>query len=311
MNILIIGLGSIARKHIEALQTLKIGAKIYALRSSLNAEVETGVKNVYNLDDEKIAFDFAIVSNPTHLHYQFIEQLATRDIPLFIEKPAVHSLVGVNKLLDIIDQKELVTYVACNLRFHPCITFLKNKIDAQPLRINEVNVYCGSYLPDWRPERDFRTIYSANSTMGGGVHLDLFHELDYTTWIFGLPNKSESFLRNISTLKIDAADYANYILEYKTFTASIILNYYRRKPKREIEIVFDNDTWTVDLIKSEVKNDANDCLFKLQDFSVKDTYVSQLEYFIYCLSNQVTPMNSFKDSLENLKICLNYGWSKG
>jgi len=305
MNVLIVGLGSIARKHIEALQVLKINAKIYALRSNSNAEIEEDIENIYDLESINIVFDFAIISNPTHLHYEFIEKLAQKNIPLFIEKPAVNTLENVDKLLDIIDDKKLITYVACNLRFHPCITFLKNKIDSELPRIDEINVYCGSYLPNWRPGKNFRTIYSANALMGGGVHLDLFHELDYTTWLFGLPNKSKSVLKNISSLEIDAIDYANYILEYDGFTANIILNYYRRKPKREIEIVLDENTWTIDLIKNEIKNDNNEYLLKISNFNIKETYVLQLEYFINCLKNKQTPMNSFRDSLENLKICLN------
>lgn len=305
MNILIVGLGSIAKKHIEAIQTLKIEAKIFALRSNLNAKIEEGIENIYSLEDIKLFFDFAIISNPTYLHYEFIEKLGNKNVPLFIEKPAVSTLENVNVLLHIINKKQLLSYVACNLRFHPCIVFLKSKIDSEFLRINEVNVYCGSYLPDWRPGKDFRTIYSANAIMGGGVHLDLFHELDYTTWILGFPNKSRSILRNNSSLEIDAIDYANYVLEYNDFTATVILNYYRRKPKRILEIIFDQDSWTVDLIKNEIKNDADEILFKSKEFNVKQTYVLQLEYFINCLKNNQIPMNSFQESLENLKICLN------
>ena len=305
MNVLLVGLGSIARKHIAALQSLKFDYKIYALRSNLNAAIEEGVENIYYLDDERIVFDFAIISNPTHLHYQFIEELAHRGIPLFIEKPAVHTLENVSKLVYLIKDKHLITYVACNLRFHPCITFLKNKIDTEHLRINELNVYCGSYLPDWRPGKEFRTIYSANTAMGGGVHLDLFHELDYTIWLFGFAKKTSSVLRNVSSLNIDAIDYANYIFQYPTFTASIILNYYRRKPKRQIEIVLEEDTWTVDLIKNEIKNDKQEYLFEASDFNVNDTYSLQLDYFINCLKNKQVPINSLKESVEILKICLN------
>lgn len=305
MNVLIIGLGSIARKHIAALQSLKIDAKIYALRSNLNATIEEGIDNIYDLDNSTVVFDFAIISNPTYLHYEFIEKFAHKGIPLLIEKPAIHSLENVNELVKLIEDKKIVTYVACNLRFHPCIAFLKNKMDTERLRINELNVYCGSYLPDWRPGRDFRTIYSANAGLGGGVHLDLFHELDYTTWLFGLPNSSSSIIRNVSSLNIDAIDYANYSFQYPSYAANITLNYYRRKPKRQIEIVLQDDTWTVDLIKNEIKNDNEECLFKASNFNVMDTYSMQLAYFIDCLKNKNLPMNSLKESVEILKICLN------
>ncbi|OXA71460.1 hypothetical protein B0A67_11725 [Flavobacterium aquidurense] len=305
MKILIIGLGSIARKHISALQNLKLkDVNIYALRSNLNSEIEEGIENIYHLDNLKISFDFAIISNPTHLHFEFIEKLTELNIPLFIEKPAVHTLKGVDKLIEIIESKQLVTYVACNLRFHPCIEFLKNKLSKENLKINEVNIYCGSYLPDWRPNVDFRKIYSANASMGGGVHLDLFHELDYTAWLFGIPNKSKSTFTNISSLNIDAVDYANYILGYDTFTANIILNYYRKKAKRVIEIVFENEILVVDLINNQILNDENKIFFEAPNFEVKNTYSLQLDYFIGCLKNNIFPMNSLRESVEILKIVL-------
>lgn len=304
MNILLVGLGSIAKKHISALRTLKLDFKIYALRSIKNAEIEEGIENIFDLDEANVFFDFAIISNPTHLHFNYIEKLANKGIDLFIEKPAIHSLENSDKLVKLIREKKIKTYVACNMRFHPCITFLKNKVDNETIRINEVNVYCGSYLPDWRPKKNFRSIYSANASMGGGVHLDLFHEIDYTTWLFGLPNESKSTLKSNSSLNIDSLDYANFILGYDIFTANIILNYYRRKPKREIEIVFENETWKVDLINNEIKNDKNELLFQDITFNISNTYVNQLEYYIASLKNNKTPMNSLEESIEVLKICL-------
>ena len=307
MNVLIVGLGSIARKHIAALEFLEIDVKVFALRSDLNANLEKGVTNIFDLNKNSIKFDFVIISNPTHLHYKFIEIFVLQGVPMFIEKPAIHSLTNASKLLQLIDCTKAVTYVACNLRFHPCILFLKDKLKNNDFRINELNVYCGSYLPEWRPNQNFKTIYSANQEMGGGVHLDLFHELDYVTWLFGLSNKTSAVLRNVSTLNIDAVDYANYSLQYPTFTANIVLNYYRRKPKRQLEIIFENETWTIDLIKNTIINDQQEYLLQATDFQIKDTYAAQLDYFINCLKNNKEPMNGIQESLEILKICLQDG----
>jgi len=304
MNILIIGLGSIARKHIYALQSLSLDINIYALRSNLNSEIEKKIENIYNLDNLEISFDFAIISNPTHLHFEFIEKLAKLNIPLFIEKPAVHNLKDIDELIKLIESKRLITYVACNLRFHPCIGYLKNKLSDEYLKINEVNVYCGSYLPDWRPNVDFRKVYSANASMGGGVHLDLFHELDYVNWLFGTPNQTNSTLRNVSSLQINAIDYANYILEYSTFTANIVLNYYRKKAKRVIEVVFDNEILEVDLINSKIVDNNDEIIFETPNFDIRNTYNYQLDYFINCLKENIAPMNSLRESVEILKIVL-------
>jgi predicted dehydrogenase len=304
MNILIIGLGSIANKHISALIKLKIDFKIYALRSKPNALSQNGVENIYNLDNINVVFDFAIISNPTYLHYEYIEKLAKKGIDLFIEKPAIHSLDNYEKLIKIVNDNNIKTYVACNLRFHPCLKFLRDKINSEKLIVNEVNVYCGSYLPNWRPGTDFRKNYSAIASMGGGVHLDLFHELDYTVWLFGLPIESKSFLKNSSSLNISSVDYANYILGYHSFTSNIILNYYRSRPKREIEIVFENEIWNIDLIRNEIKTDSEEFLYRNSSYEISQTYSEQLEYFIDCLKNNKYPMNSLSESIEILKICL-------
>jgi predicted dehydrogenase len=304
MNILIVGLGSIARKHIESIRLLNYKVKIYALRSEMISTQEDEITNLYTLENLSFPIGFAIISNPTSLHYKYIKILAEKNIPLFIEKPPIDTLDNYNELISLVESKNLITYVACNLRFHPCILFLKNYIQSSLDRINEVNIYCGSYLPDWRPGKNFREIYSANRNMGGGVHLDLFHELDFTSWIFGYPIRSYSITRNVSSLEIDACDYANFIFEYEKFTANIILNYYRKKTKRTIEIIFENKIIEVDLINNIVLSDNFEILFESSNFQMIDTYVSQMEYFVNCIIKNEKPMNSLSESIEVLKIVL-------
>jgi len=304
MNVLIVGLGSIAKKHIKALNSLAGNFNIYALRSGKNVEEQDGVTNIYELSEIQENLDFAIISNPTNLHYQFIDKLAALRVPLFIEKPPLSTLKESVMLADKIDHLGLMTYVACNLRFHPCIQYIKEYLGLNSSkRINEVNIYCGSYLPDWRPDQDFRKNYSANAAMGGGVHLDLFHELDYTHWFFGTPVSAHCFKRSASVLNIDAVDYANYVLNYPDFTVGITLNYYRRDPKRTIEILFEEGTWTIDLIKNRITSN-NSIIYQADDFMISETYKAQIQYFIKCLTDNQMPMNTFRDSLETLKTCL-------
>ncbi len=303
MKILIIGLGSIAKKHIKALSELGIKAQLFALRFQKNAEEENGITNLFSEDDITDDHDFAIISNPTNLHFKAIDLLIEKAIPLFIEKPPLSTLKGAQELNIRLTKANIKTYVACNLRFHPCVVYLKQLVAENKSVINEVNIYCGSYLPDWRPGVDYKKNYSANKTQGGGVHLDLFHELDYTHWIFGEPKSVKSHKTSNSSIKIDAIDYANYILGYDSFSLSIILNYYRRKPKRTIEILFEDRTITVDLIKNQILEEEN-IIFSDSVFQVSDTYVKQLEFFINQVLTGKDQMNTFTESLQVLKICL-------
>lgn len=304
MNILIIGLGSIAKKHLHALKELGIPAQIYALRSMPNADSYQEVINVYDLDTLNVSIDFAIISTPTNQHGRYIREMAQKCIPTLIEKPPLHDLHEAETIANLIENTSTITYVACNLRFHPCIRFLQNFFSIEQTRVNEVNVYCGSYLPAWRPGQDYRENYSAIAAQGGGVHLDLFHELDYTQWIFGLPDKVHAWRRSSSSLGIDAYDYANYLFEYPGFTASIVLNYYRRDPKRTIEIVFDDQTWTVDLLANQISSSTAGVLFEAPEFRVAETYKHQMEYFLKMLQDNRLPMNTFAESLKTLKISL-------
>ncbi len=300
MKVLVIGLGSIARKHIKALNNISDKIEIYALRSNANASVEAGIHNIYQFAElDAKTIDFIIISNPTNLHKKTIKSLLEYNIPLFIEKPIFDDLNAL-PLLEEIERKNIITYVACNLRFLGCISFVKEFIKDK--RVNEVNSYCGSYLPDWRPGKDFRKIYSANKDMGGGVHIDLIHEMDYIYWFFGAPNYTYSTKTSHSSLKINAVDYANYLLEYPLFCVNIILNYYRKDAKRSLEVLLDEGTLIVNLLKNQVT--FNDMVIFESSKNVIDTYEDQLRFFIEQVITEKTKFNTAAEAFKILKLCI-------
>lgn len=299
MKILVIGLGSIARRHIRAIRTLDPAAEIYALRHDPNAQKEDGVVNIFTRQEAAhIGADFAIISNPTAKHREAIDWLAELSIPLFIEKPLSENL-NMEDVLEKLDNT--LTYVACNMRFLGCVSWIAKNIGSKT--VNEVNAYCGSYLPEWRQGADWRKTYSAVRALGGGVHIDLIHEIDYIYHIFGRPNTVHKVLRSSSSLGIDSIDYANYCLEYDNFAASIILNYYRRDYRRTLEIVMEDETWMVDLAQNKVSC-AGEVLFD-SDGGIEQTYISQMQYFMGLVKDgSARSENPIREAYEVLKICL-------
>ena len=192
MNVLILGLGSIARKHIAVLRAICPEVCISALRHSRSSTPVEGVDDIYAWDDvlaRKGDFDFVIIATPTSEHISSIQKALELRVPLFIEKPLSHTICGIEQIVEQVKEVKLQTYVACNMRFLESICHLRSLIEDEKVRVNEVNVYCGSYLPDWRLGVDFRKVYSARPELGGGVHIDLIHELDYTYYLFGTPEK--------------------------------------------------------------------------------------------------------------------------
>ncbi len=308
MNILIVGLGSIAKKHIDAIRA-NGSHRIFALRSKVDATTEKGIENIYDLSQlpESIKLDFAIVATPTSLHATSIRQLLPLRIPLLIEKPVLTPDSMESGLSDEINQASILTMVGCNLRYLDSLRFIKKELDNHPERkINEVNIYCGSDLRQWRPGTDFRKSYSARPELGGGVHLDLIHEIDYACWLFGNPKVTHGLVRTVSSLAIEAIDFASYSLIYPNFCATITLNYYRPDYKRTFEIVFDNETWTVDLKANQVTRHDGSIIFSSEQ-TIADTYRSQINDFINKIKSgdQATECD-FKCGLSTLKICCNY-----
>lgn len=303
MKVLIVGLGSIAQKHISALRSIDCNVDLVALRSDRNASSDyIGVANCYDFSEIDFSeIEFIIISNPTALHYETIKQLVQYKKPLFIEKPLFSEIsTDTADLVKEITDKGILTYVACNLRFLDSLTKLQTLLIDE--RINEVNVYCGSYLPDWRPEADFRAIYSANIEMGGGVHIDLIHELDYVYWLFGKPNQTNSFFSNSSSLSISAFDYANYLWVYPSFVTNIVLNYYRKKPKRRIEILTEYNTFQVDLLSNTISK--NEQVIFSSEQRIADTYQAQLHFFIEHVLTRKQRFNTIDEAYQILKLCI-------
>jgi predicted dehydrogenase len=301
MKILLIGYGSIAKKHLSALNKL-IECQVFAYRSEFQNESEPGITNVYNINDVA-EVDFIIISNPTYLHAKSIQEVISLKKPIFLEKPPFSQLGRIElQIIDALKTSHIPVYCAFNMRYLDTLKYLKNNLDLS--KVQEVNIYCGSYLPEWRPGVNYKKNYSAIAAQGGGVHLDLIHEIDYALWIFGEPNHVTAIKRSCSNLDIDAIDYAYFTLEYDRFVVNINLNYYRRDVKREVEVVMEDKTIVANLTKNEIVELNNNNIIFQSENNVIDTYTSQMRYFLNLLEMGFDTNRSFEDSITALKIAL-------
>ena len=197
---MIAGWGGMAQKHIQALNSLGFEGRFISL------------KNISWKDVDALKPDFALITSPSAVHIEQALQLARRNIPFMMEKPVSSHTRGLKNLLDVVKKKKLLTYVCCQLRFDPLL--IKTKKILEKERPHRIRIFCHSYLPSWRPGRDFRKTYSAQKKLGGGVAYDLIHEFDYLYWWLGKPKKISGFCGKLSHLPIDADDTCSAILSY-------------------------------------------------------------------------------------------------
>lgn len=304
MKVLILGLGSISLKHIAALKKINPSIQIDVLRRKNSPKSDNkDINEITSLS--AIDYDFIMICTPTFTHHTDLEKVLQYNAPIFIEKPVFHEISKSNDfLIKAVKQQKIRTYVACNLRFTDSLIQFKKNIETALLngeKIEEVSVYCGSYLPDWRKITDFRQNYSANKDKGGGVHLDLIHEMDYVLWFFGIPLTLHARLKSQSSLDINAIDAAYYQLDYSKFTARIALNYFRRIPKRTFEIVGSNHVYLLDLLKGKIWIDGT-LTYESRENDILHSYEDQLEHFISVLESD----KEFENNLENGYLTLKY-----
>jgi predicted dehydrogenase len=243
VNCAIIGFGSIGSRHFKILKKNKKIKNIYILSENYRG------KNCFkSLNDLlRLDIDYFIVSNETYKHYatfKFIEDNYINKV-ILIEKPLFEKNYNYKKKLN---NKYFVGY---NLRFHPIILKIKNLIKKK--NFFNIDIRCNSFLPDWRPGRFYKNIYSSSQKKGGGVLLDLSHELDYLFFLFGEFSHSISIIKKISNLKLNCEDFA--FIHGKTYSGinfSINLNFFSKFLIRELIIIGPNLSIKADLIKNKL-----------------------------------------------------------
>lgn len=218
-RVLIVGAGSAGRRHIRNL--LALGAEVSAVRErvwmSEELEREFGIWTFASLGEALDAGPTAVVvCNRTDQHLGTSLEAARRGCHLYVEKPLAMSLEGIGELQHQVRTRGLVVEVGCMLRFHPNLVMLKRLLDDGAIgAVRFAHAFVGQHLADWRPGQDYRSSYSARRDQGGGVLLDLVHEIDYLLWCLGLPSEVFAFLEHLSNLETDAEDTAELLLRFE------------------------------------------------------------------------------------------------
>ncbi len=301
LKVCFVGVGSIAKRHIRNLHTICEEQSIDLIIDAFRRSPDTidGINKVY-CDENSIPSDYDVIfiTNPTDKHLETLTQFRDRGKHFFIEKPVV-SLPQIEKARQFQTRENSVYYVACPLRYNAVIQWIKNNIN--PDDVISVRSISSSYLPDWRPSQDYRKTYSAHKSMGGGVSIDLIHEWDYLTYLFGEPQKVFGMIGKKSDLEIDSDDYAIYIAEYHDKIAELHLDYFGRKTIREIQLFTRADTIIGDIATNKVTflytGDALDFHEERNDFQKRE-----LVHFLNMIDGTEEMEDGFHHGLDVLEL---------
>ncbi len=290
-KILIIGSGSISKKHFSTIKNLRYETKVKIISSRKFEKLnKIELKRFFGIKPELI-----IICSPATSHLRNLKKIEKnyKNLKVLIEKPIFE------KNYKIKEKLKNKYYVGYNLRFHPVIIFLKKFLRKK--KIYSINIISHSYLPDWR-KFDYRDSVSAKKKLGGGVLLELSHELDYIKWIFSKIKILFSFNNRISKLDIDTDDILSIIAEVGNKTLlNLNINFFSKIPNRTIKIDGDKFSLNADLIKNKIEiiEDKKIKIKKFSNFKIKDTYRLQC---LEILQNKNLNISTLNQSLNLMKI---------
>ena len=317
MKALVVGLGSIGKRHLSNLRKLAPQADITVWRQHTRPSGEEAAhpdadRVVFSLDDAlAVQPEIAIIANPAAFHIQTGLQLAREGVSLLVEKPFSDSTEGVEDLITLCASRGQTLMIGYNLRFHSSLQCLKKTVEAGKIgRILSVIAEVGQYLPDWRPGTEYSKNVSAQKQMGGGALLELSHELDYTRWLAGEVQAVSAQTGKLSDLEMDVEDVADIHLCFVTGAfGSIHLDMLQRVSARTCKLIGTDGTLVWDGILNSVRlysagAPAWQDVFPAQALDRNEMYLLELKHFLECVQTGTKPLVAGEDGLQVLKIAL-------
>lgn len=311
MKIGVIGYGSIGKRHVTNLISSGI-KEIILFRAK-------GKGNEFNLKEERYSsyfwdnnFDSVIVCSPPADHYKHLKTILNNDVNVLCEKPIVSKIEQLVHIKELHKRYKGTASVVFNMRYHPAVKRLKELLINNTIgEIRNARFFVGQYLPDWKPGTDYATSYSAIRNKGGGVVLDLLHEIDLAQYLIGGKVKNVfSIAGKYSKLNIETEDIAEIIYSTEeNILISIHLDYLFRGYKREIDIIGDEGSITCDLYNNYIKvfNEKGAIVFDetFNNFERNHMYLELLNAYFKALRSKTEPNPLFSDAISANEIAFN------
>ena len=313
-RVLIVGHGSMGQRHLRVVREILPSAKIMIFRHEPTIDIPKEANFVTSSLDEVCSFapEAGIVANPAPFHIDVAKVLVNMGCHLLIEKPISDKSDGVEEFLGAARAGGIVCQVGYNLRYLPSLVRFRDLIN-EGLVGKPLSVRCevGQYLPTWRPSTDYRTGVSARSDLGGGVLLELSHEIDYLRWIFGEVLCLKGFVSKVSSLEVDVEDTACLLFSMRksdsgeVITVSLNMDFFRHDPVRVCRVIGENGTlsWDGHSDKIELYEPATGWKEIYKGHSERDqSYKDQWHDFMKAIYERDEPLVTLIDGLEVLRI---------
>lgn len=316
-HFVVVGLGSIGRRHIRNLAAIDPAARLTVVRHRGGKDDELcrqlGATVVPTIGDIGEDAELAVLATPSSYHIDALPTLIETGWPLLVEKPIVTTYRDADLVLEALATAPAAIRAAgFNLRYLPSLKRVRQLARSGVLgTLVRATLIAGQWLPDWRPGVDYRTIYSADAAQGGGVELDLCHEFDLARWFFG--DMSVEFARTgrYSTLELQASDVAVAMLVPRSKPAPLVtvaLDYVARQRVRWYEIVGDQARveWSLDgRVELAMSDGVRSLVENSADFDIDASYAAMISDVVHAVrSGDASTVQRLEDGITSTLLAL-------
>jgi predicted dehydrogenase len=296
-QVLIVGLGHIAKRHARLLKQMRPELTLCGV--SKQEPPEQSILELYDriyrsLEDVPLKeFQAALLCSPAPRHVPEALSLMQSGVHVFIEKPLSHTTDGLDDLREACSQSGVTASLGYVLRHRPdLMKYAELVMQIPPASIERIDAAACSYLPDWRPGRDYRSTVSAQRAFGGGALLELSHEIDYLNWLFGPMKNVSAVLSNSGELEIDVEDRATIVMKSETdLNIHLQLDFASHTLERWVKVRTRNTTYSCDLLAQTITivSDGNEPQLYHFPFDFEQIYYAQLQEFFACVEEGRKP----------------------
>lgn len=311
MRAAVIGLGNIAKRHRRNLKQIFPGIEIVTMSASgrlpneLVCNSDFIAENIQKVLDYNV--DMAVIASPASFHSLHAIPLIEAGIPVLIEKPVSTTLDDAKAILRAKNKYNVNAGVGYCLKYLSSALFVKQFIESGSAgKALNANIEIGQYLPDWRPNTDYKKSVSAVKNLGGGALFELSHEIDYAQWLFGKLNVEHALIRNTGELDIEVEDVANILATSQSgCIVSLHLDFLQKHASRKCKVIFSRGALVWDLIKNQVvwsDETGESVLFDEQAWDKNKMYLNMLSDFNN--QNKSVSFSSIESSLSVVELII-------
>ena len=249
LNGLILGTGAIGKRHANNLKTLGVQIEILSFK-------ELGLNGLIN-KVKNCNVDFIVEALGTNYRQIILPYIIEKKIPFYIEKPAYFDKSYQNDFSKISYELQKKSVVGFMMRYNPLIqSLIRDVLLVGPF---SASLQIGHDVKKWRDNWNFKKSYASNIN-GGGVLLDLCHEIDIANILFSV---DEVLSVNAKKNKDYDVDFATSCLlrgsdrENNDILTNINLNYLSPNLVRQGSIYGTKGEIYFDLVKGNKKLNKN------------------------------------------------------